>query len=523
MSETPVSVHFDEAVRLFRAGEPRAAEDACRRILAADPKHAESLHLLAILALSAARPGQAMERAQDALKAKPGFAEAYNTLGLALAKLGRDEAAAAAYRRASALKPDSAEIHSNLGNALRSLGRYEEALGACLRAADLKPNLAEAYINQGLTLQAQGRTDEALIATDRALAIDPASSLAWQLKGELKTFKPGDLDFQAMDAALANAKARGASLDQVRLEFALGQAWMDVADGDRAFAHLNAGNRLMRGAYDYDIDAEVGVFEAAARAFSPDVMARLSGAGDPSDMPVFIVGMPRSGTTLIEQILASHPRVHGAGELKLLAETLSAAASRREIGPAYPQMAQTLTPTSLATLGRAYVHELSSLAPGKARVTDKLPGNFRLAGLIHLMLPNARIIHCRRDSIDTCLSCYSRHFASGHLFANDLRELGLYHRAYERLMAHWRVVLPADRFVEVAYEDVVDDLEGEARRLVGFCGLDWDAACLKFHERHRPLRTSISEVRQPIYRSSVARWKPYERQLAPLIRALDRT
>jgi hypothetical protein len=231
--------------------------------------------------------------------------------------------------------------------------------------------------------------------------------------------------------------------------------------------------------------------------------------------------MPRSGTTLTEQILASHPKVHGAGELTALQRMLNSVAGpdRKLLG--YPQMMSALLPQDLATLGRAYVERLAALAQGKPRVVDKMPANFQFAGLVHLMLPNARIIHCRRDPIDVCLSCYSKNFSERKDFAYDLRELGLYYRAYEALMAHWRGLLPPERFIEVDYEAVVDDLEGQARRLVAFCGLDWDEACLDFHQTSRQVRTaSVNQVRRPIYRSSLARWKPYEHHLAPLIEAL---
>jgi hypothetical protein len=231
--------------------------------------------------------------------------------------------------------------------------------------------------------------------------------------------------------------------------------------------------------------------------------------------------MPRSGTTLVEQILASHPAVFGAGEIGLLERLLIG-----RLGPTLSpgeracRMAG-LTDQDLEGLGTAYAEAVAKLAPGAARITDKMPSNFRLAGLIRLILPNARIISCRRDPIDTGLSCYARKFSRGQTFTYDLKELGTYYRAYNGLMAHWREILPADRLLEVAYEDVVDDLEGQSRRLVAFCGLPWDDACLAFHQTPRTVRTaSVNQVRQPIYRSAVARWKAYEPHLGPLIEAL---
>jgi hypothetical protein len=231
--------------------------------------------------------------------------------------------------------------------------------------------------------------------------------------------------------------------------------------------------------------------------------------------------MIRSGTSLIEQVLASHPEVHGAGELTVLADAAAGAIGPDRAALGYPGFAPTLTAEDLAAVGRAYVDQVAALAPGKRRVVDKLPANFQFAGLIHRALPNARIIHCRREAVDTCLSIYSKRFVGRQDYAYDLRELGLYHRGYETLMDHWRGLLPADRFIEVDYEDVVGDLEAQARRLVAFCGLDWNAACLDFHKTQRPVRTaSANQVRQALYRTSVGRWKPYERHLGPLLTAL---
>jgi hypothetical protein len=231
-------------------------------------------------------------------------------------------------------------------------------------------------------------------------------------------------------------------------------------------------------------------------------------------MPIFVLGMPRSGTTLIEQILASHPEIQGAGELRVLQRISDSLGN-------YPDAVTRLTQPELARLGVAYLAQIRPFAAGRAHVVDKMPANFLLVGLIHLILPNARIIHCRRNAVDTCLSCYTKLFGGEQTFAYDLRELGLFNRAYQKLMNHWGGLLPPDRFFEVDYEAVIENLEGEARRLTAFLGLPWDEACLTFYEAKRPVRTaSVNQVRQPIYRSSVGRWKSYAAQLRPLLEAL---
>ncbi|MGH7030610.1 MAG: sulfotransferase family protein [Stellaceae bacterium] len=236
--------------------------------------------------------------------------------------------------------------------------------------------------------------------------------------------------------------------------------------------------------------------------------------GDASPLPVFIVGMPRSGTTLVEQMLASHPEVHGAGELGEIERAVAALG-----GP--DGVPADIGGAELRRLGASYLAKVTALAPGATRITDKMPANFRYAGLIHLALPNARIIHLSRDPVDTCLSCFSILFGGDQPFTYDLGELGRYYRAYQRLMAHWRAVLPAGVMLEVRYEALVGDFEQEARRIVAHCGLRWNAACLDFHNTRRPVHTASSvQVRRPLYRSSVGRWRPAEEVLRPLLDAL---
>ena len=251
-----------------------------------------------------------------------------------------------------------------------------------------------------------------------------------------------------------------------------------------------------------------------ALLFSAEIMRERAGQGDPSPLPVFIIGMPRSGTTLCEQILASHPKIHGAGELgdfeAAVAALDSAGGIPSDIGG-----------EELRAIGAGYLARVAALAPHAARITDKMPANFRFAGLIHLALPNARLIHLRRDPVDTCLSCFSILFGGDQPFTYDLGELGRYYRAYQRLMAHWRAVLPPGVMLEVDYEALVGDFAREARGILTHCGIEWNDACLDFHKTQRPVHTaSAVQVRQPIYRSSVGRWRPSGDVLRPLLDAL---
>ena len=505
--------HYNLGVALSELGRREQALAAYRRAAELKPDHADAFLNLGITLQALERGGEAIGAYQRAIAIAPGQAEAHIALGALLHDLGRGEAAIDAYRRALELKPANAGVHVRLGVTLQALGRHEAAIDAYRAALALREDNAEAHVSLAVAQQELGRSAEAAASIDRSLAIDPACARAWFVRSDLKTFAQSDPDIAAMETLLASADARrlGAD-DRLDFEFALGKAWMDVGEPDRAFARLDAGNRRMRASLGYDVASDVARFETIARAFPPELMRRLAGEGEPSDRPIFVVGMPRSGTTLVEQILASHPEVHGAGELNLLNEVA---------GSALPAPSPGLSRRTLAAWGTTYATRVAALAPGKRRVVDKMPSNFQFAGLIGLMLPNARIIHCRRDPIDTCLSCYSKKFAGRQDFAYDLGELGRYYRAYAALMDHWRGLLPSDRLLEVAYEDLVDDLPAQARRLIGFLGLDWDDACLDFHRTSRAVRTaSVNQVRQPIYRTSVARWRPYAAHLGPLLAAL---
>ena len=448
-----------------------------------NPRNHETFTLLAAVEVARREFARATAACARALELRPGHAEALNLMGRIAYEEGRSDEAIAHYREALAHDPTLAAACNNLGSVLRERGEIEAARTAFRTAIELEPRLAIACLNLA----------------------------------DLHRFAPGDAVLAAMEELAGNPAALTES-EQIWLAFALGKAYADLGDHARAFHHLLLGNRLKRQQIVYDEHATLAQFERIAAVFTKELMDESRG-GEGAPVPVLIVGMPRSGTTLVEQMLASHPKAFGAGELADL-PTLTAGL-RDACGSDYPECIAAIDSAALRACGEAYVDGLHRRAPDAACITDKLPANFAHLGFACLAVPNVRIVHVRRDPLDTCLSCFSKLFAQDQLhFAYDLAELGRYYRAYARLMEHWRAVLPPGRMLELQYEELAADPEPHARRLLAHCGLEWNAACLRFHETRRPVRTlSAGQVREPLFLRSIGRARPYQEWLGPLIEA----
>lgn len=459
---------------------------------------------------------EAERQYRDMLERYGEHAGALLRLGQICALRGKLEATVAVFKRAAAAAPQSADAYCNLGISLNALARPGEALVAFDRALSIDPGHAHAQSGRGSAMLNLGRLDEARAAFERAVALMPAKPVFHYNLAESKRFREGDPQIKELEA-LARDKTSFAPGERIYLHFALAKAYDDLKRYRPAFAHLKQGNALKRASLVYDETQAFDMLAGIAAMFTPETMAARAGSGNSSEVPIFIVGMPRSGTTLVEQMLASHPSVFGAGELNALTESIAPGGST---APFALDVAK-LSGDAIRRIGDRYLEKILPLAPNALRIVDKMPGNFFHAGLIHLALPKARIIHMRRDPTDTCFSCFSKLFTKGHVYIYELGELGRYYRAYATLMAHWRAVLPASAMLEVEYETLVSDFEREARRIVAFCGLEWDARCLDFHKTERNVRTmSAFQVRRPVYVSSVGRWRPYAEWLGPLIDAL---
>jgi Sulfotransferase family len=394
--------------------------------------------------------------------------------------------------------------------------RQEQALAAYQEAARLKPHEPSLLMSMGHVQKTLGRRQESEASYKAALALQPGMGEAYWSLADLKNYSFSDAEI----ATLRGLLARGGGLDEAQLHFALGRALEQRQQYAESFVHYAAGNARREQDAPFDIASFEKATQRIRSVFDARFFAERAGSGDPSDAPIFIVGLPRSGSTLIEQILASHSRVEGTMELpnvlNLVREFDHAARDRN----GYPETVRSATPERLRSLGARYLAETAPLRQGRARFTDKLPNNFSHVGLIHGILPQATIIDARRHPMDSCFSTFKQHFAEGQTFSYNLAHLGRYYRCYLSLMDHWDTVLPG-KVLHVQYEELVRDPETHIRRLLEHCQLPFEPACLAFHQTQRSVRTASAEqVRQPLYTSGIGYWRHFERELEPLRHAL---
>lgn len=539
-----------------RRGEREAAIACYRRALACNADLIEARNNLGTLLLEMGDAAGALPLLEAALARRPGDPQLLNNVGAARRALGRDDAidsfreavarrpadakaltslaeillekgypgeAVGCFEQAVAAEPGNPIHRINLGAGLIAAQRFDEARRCLEAVAAAHPSEAGAPRELGRMAAILGRFDEAVAALEQARRIDPDSP---EVLAALIEQKRGATT--AEEQALAERFADRADLAprlRVQLHFALGKALEAQHSYAAAFHHLAAANRLSREQLarqgkGYDPAARERLVDGIIRHYDAAFVARHAPHGNTSELPVFIVGMPRSGTTLCEQILSSHSEVHGAGELHDIGDIATVVDQLWQEGAAADGQAG-IPPDNLAAMAERYVETLRAKAPGASRVVDKLPLNFQHLGLIAALFPRARIVHCRRDPRDTGLSCFAQNFVKGLDWSFDLASIGHFYRQYRRLMAHWQAVLPTP-ILAVDYEELVADVEGVSRRLIEFCGLSWEDSCLDFHRSVRPVYTSsLQQVRQPIYRSSLGAWRRYEQELQPLVAALE--
>ena len=556
-----------------RAANLREAEKLARRVLGAVPDHPDALHLLATVARESGRANLAIDLYRRLLRRHPAIPIAHNSLGNLLQERGRWQDAIACYEAGLAHDPRYATAYFNLGRALLHVNDLIRAEHALRQAAALAPTDAQVRARLARALVELGRQDEALAETRQSLALEPGSAeihndagVVHSTVGDFDTAREHFRTALALDSGFAKAAlnlakskrfagAHDEDQDRIRtaaehgtedqgtqrdLNLALGKMHDDRGEWEVAFAHYERANRPFTEAATRQVDESLALMDRIRAVFDADWFGTRPVEADADSTPVFIVGMPRSGTTLVEQCLAAHPAVHGAGELSAILRLASEAAARAGaktdplrtgvmsmkaashpgVEPSYPECVRALSAAQVAALGERYLAHLRTLAPEAARVTDKLPGNYLHLGFITTILPGAKIIHCRRDPLDNAVSLYFTDFMVGHEYSNDLRAIGRQIHGMRTLMVHWEAVL-GGRLLTLDYEALVADPEPLTRTMVAHVGLEWDDACLRPHEVARTVRTASAwQVRQPVYRRSAGRAQRYERFLGPLREAL---
>lgn len=461
---------------------------------------------------------EAISRYRLVLAINPRYAEAYVALATTYRQQERNDDALPMLRKAIALQPGNVEALLALASGLAEEDP-EEAVDIYNRVLQMRPAHPAALNNLGNLLKTLGRMSEAVAVYEKAIAHNPDSASAWYNLSRSRKGVGGMDEINQLENIIA--KPSLVEEQKVNLHFALGKLYDDVGQYDRAFQHFELGNALDSRGEQFNPEAHSGVVNRLIAVFNEQFITSRQGFGSETETPIFIVGMPRSGTTLTEQILASHSQVFGAGEQKLIGDMSVRLSANSSFG-AYPENAMSLDVVKTISEAEGYVRRLRHLAGQRRplRITDKMPGNFLHLGLIALLFPRARIIHCVREPLDTCLSCFSQYFTSVMPFTRSLTALGRYWQDYDRLAQHWHKVLPG-RILDISYADMVADQEGTSRRLLDHCGLAWEDGVLDFHKTKRPVRTASTwQVRQPIYTSSVERWRNYQPYLEPLIESM---
>lgn len=539
-----------------QAGDTQGAWSLYREVLALDPWHAEANNLVGVLHLRAGEAVKAIRHIRRALKSSPNDARSHANLGLALVDLGRMDEAAEAFERAADLDPGNVEYAASHGNAMRLSGRPKQAvnvlenafrkasgseairlnlalahndLGAgenragnpagaathFARALELEPNLEHAHLNMGLTMEQAGRLEAAERHYRAAIESRPDFASAHFYLAHLRTHRSDPREIEAMRKLIRQPKTT--LEDRVNLAYGLGIALESNGEFNEAFAFMQEAHRLQSRGTQFDLQAESDRFRQIRELFTPEHLKKSVG-GIENPAPIFVCGMPRSGTTLTEQILASHRRVHGTGE-----QTALAAVANRLCGEnrmPFPAGLENLPSGKVAEAARWYLARVAPAMTDGDMFTDTTPMNFLYLGLARILFPAARFVVCLRDPMDNCLSLFRQKLTGGNDYAHSLEDLGGYYRLHRELVSHWEKVL-GDRLITVQYESLVTDLEPQVRRLLAFCGLEFDPACLRFHQSDRHVKSpSAAQVRQPLYASSVGAWKSYEAQLAPLRSAL---
>ena len=512
-SSTESKYLFVQGNQALARGDYEEATTLYQKLVELDPRNADALNNLGLALSKMGLAAEAEQCLRQAMEVKPDSVEAHCNLGIVLRGRGENAESEIWLRRALKLNPKHLDSRKHLGITLLSLGRLREARGQITKMLKSAPRQADAMFMMGHIERMEGRFEESEALFKRALKINPKMPNAWAALAGLRKMTAAD------SAWLKGAEEIAASgigpTEEADVRFAIGKYCDDLNDFEHAFQNYKRANELLKtAAENYEREERTRFVDDLIRVYTPESILAVQGGVSASMKPVFVVGMPRSGTTLAEHIIASHPAAKGVGELGFCGDALLARDSGLRKG--------ILDEPTRKTLAAMYLRGLETRSGDAPRIVDKAPINSDYLGVIHSVFPNARIIYMRRDPIDTCLSCYFQNFSVAMNFTMDLSDLAHYFREHQRLMGHWRAVLPPGSILDVPYAELVDDQETWTRKILDFLGLEWDERCLDFHKTKRQVVTASTwQVRQKIYKNSVARWRNYEKFIRPLLELRD--
>jgi tetratricopeptide (TPR) repeat protein len=463
---------------------------------------------------------EAVAAYKRALQLNPELADTHYNLGGLLTELGQLDDAVKCFNEALKINPADKNAYQGLGRVKNEQGNLDEAVSAYRKAIAIDPDNEEFFEELGKTFSEHAEIEKAVSAYRRAIEINPRNAVAYRAMAKHKKFTDYDDDMKAMESLYSQKGLPRES--SIELAFALGKAYEDLGNYDKSMEYVIKAASLKRSSFDYSVSESKEQFDKIRTIFSRDFFSRHTGTGSPEQTPIFILGMPRSGTSLVEQILASHADVFGAGEindLRMVFESITGPDDKEPLRK-FPDVLTGLDDQALTNLGNQYLARIRKYSSDAKFITNKMPHNFLHIGFIRLILPNARIIHCTRDPMDSCLSIYKTHLVKGHRYSYDLSELGQYYRMYLELMDYWQDTLPGFIY-DQNYEELVKSPKEQVQNLLRHCALPWDDDCLNFHQTRRRIGTASSaQVNRPIYHSSVNLWERYEKHLQPLKTAI---
>jgi len=543
---------IDKAISMYLSGNLSSAERIYKKILKSDKNNHNVLRLLGILENKKGRKDVAKQLIKKAISINPdipayynnlgeiyrserqyqnaisnyqqaitlnqNYAQAYNNLGCVLVEVDKVEDAVDSFNMAiSSSGNNYADAYSNLGNVLADQGRLNDSLSSYNKAIKVNSRHKDAFNGLGSALSDQGKFDEAVAAYRKAIDIDPEYAEAY--RHLLNNSKQTEYNDDIRSVELLYDKKTISKGQRMHLGFGLGKAYEDLGEYDKSMEFILEANHIRHLSIEYSTAYTKNLFNKIIKTFSKEFFSTNSSGGISDETPIFILGMPRSGTSLVEQILASHSDVFGAGELNELSRLINNICIKHK-ADGFPECVSCLNERELVEFGKSYIEKLRAYSVDSKYITDKMPHNFMRIGLIKAVLPNAKIIHCMRDPMDNCLSIFKNFFPKGHDYSYDMVELGRYYRLYLELMKHWNSVLPGFVY-NLNYEQLIMDQENQTRQLLDFCDLSWDKSCMNFHKTERRVGTaSNKQVRRPIYKDSMQLWKRYEKQLEPMRQAI---